>query len=162
MSKIQELLNDKNSVIAFDIDGVLATMEWGEYNHFGQDDDEWSKMYEDEGVNYYTEKAVCKRMQRFLEGKDKSKMYVITKAYNDNEGKDKTNFAYNFYGIPRENVFYVDSNIGKVDYLIEIKSRHPEVDDHHVIIVDDTVEVLSAVMLKTGFTTVHISSFLDM
>ena len=34
MSKIREIINDENSILVFDIDGVLATMEWGEYNHF--------------------------------------------------------------------------------------------------------------------------------
>ena len=44
MSKIRELLKDPRSVLVFDVDGVLAVMEWGEYNHYGEDDETWANM----------------------------------------------------------------------------------------------------------------------
>ena len=44
--------------IFWDVDGVLAIMEWGEYNHYGEDDETWTKMYS-EGTFLYTEKR-CK------------------------------------------------------------------------------------------------------
>ena len=162
MSKIKDILNDKNTILVFDIDGVLALMEWGEYNHFGQTDEEWTKMYQDNNLNYYTEECVSKRMQDFLKDKDKSKLYVITKAYSENEWKDKINFANKFYNIPKEHVFYVDSNNKKADVLIDIAKKYKEIDEHHIAIIDDTVEVLNDVKAKTHYTTIHISSFLDL
>ena len=41
-SKIQELLSSDKTVFAFDVDGVLAPMEFGEYNHYYADDDVWA------------------------------------------------------------------------------------------------------------------------
>ena len=38
MSHIKELLNDKESVLVFDVDGVLALLEWGKYNHYNEND----------------------------------------------------------------------------------------------------------------------------
>ena len=160
MSKIKEVLNDKDSVLVFDIDGVLAVMEWGEYNHYGQDDETWTKMYETR-ANYYTEDFVCKRMQEFVKQKNPERLYVITKAFCENEAEDKRNFAFKFYGIPKEHVFYVNDNKNKTDLLKKIKQEYPEISNHQMVMIDDTVDVLTAVMEETGFSTVHISSFLD-
>lgn len=160
MTKIREVLNDNESVLVFDIDGVLAVMEWGEYNHYGQDDDTWAKMYESE-ANYYTEDFVCKKMQEFLKKKDKQKIFVITKAFTENEANDKKNFVYKYYGIPKENVYYVESNYDKSTILPEIKKKFPNLSDHKLVMIDDTVEVLTDVMEKTPFSTAHVSSFFD-
>ena len=64
MSKIKELLNDKESVLVFDVDGVLALLELGEYNHFSLNDEEWFKECE-RGINYYTENKVINKMKNF-------------------------------------------------------------------------------------------------
>ena len=160
MSKIKEILNDKDSVLVFDIDGVLAVMEWGEYNHYGEDDETWTKMYET-SANYYTEGCVCKRMQEFLEDKDKNRVYVITKAFTENEAEDKKNFVNQFYGILKEHVYYVKNNFDKANVLVKIKKDYPDLSDHNIVMIDDTVEVLTNVMENTAFSTAHISSFLD-
>ena len=160
MSKIKEVLNDKESVLVFDVDGVLAKMAWGEYNHYGEDDDTWAKMYENE-ANYYTEEYVCKRMQNFLQDKDKSRIYVITKAFNDNEANDKRNFVNKFYGIPKNHVYYVKNNLDKVHVLCDIKKEYKTLPDYKLVMIEDTVEVLTNIMENTKFSTVHISSFLD-
>lgn len=160
MSKIREILNDPESVLVFDIDGVLAVMEWGEYHHYGQDDETWAKMYEQKR-NFYTADFVSKRMQDFVKSKDTSRIYVITKAFNENEAEDKRNFAYEFYGIPKGHVYYVMHNLDKSKVLIEIKKKYPELPDKHLVMIDDTVEILTDVMEKTNFSTAHISSFLD-
>lgn len=160
MSKIKEVLNDDNSVLVFDVDGVLAVMEWGEYNHYGEDDETWTQMYEEE-TQYYTEKYVCKRMQEFLASKDKSKVYVITKAFSKNEVEDKKNFVNQYYGIKKEHVYSVQNNWEKTDVLLQIKEKYPTIEKHQIVMIDDTVEVLTNVMERTGFSTAHVSSFLD-
>ena len=160
MSKIRELLNDKESVLVFDVDGVLAVMEWGEYNHYGEDDEAWTHMY-DSKSNYYTEKYVSQRMQSFLKTRDLSNVYVITKAFCENEADDKKDFLLKYYGIQKENVYYVKNNFDKSNVLVEIKKNHPNLPDNKLIMIDDTVEVLTNIMDNTPFSTAHISSFLD-
>ena len=49
LSKVRELLNDPESVIVWDVDGVLALLEWGEYNHYDDDDETWTNKQK-EGV----------------------------------------------------------------------------------------------------------------
>ncbi len=160
MSKIKEVLNNDKSVLVFDVDGVLAVMEWGEYNHYGEDDETWTNMYS-EGTFLYTEKYVCKRMQEFLKDKDMSRIYVITKVFTEHELEDKKAFLEKYYNIPRENVFSIRKNLEKVDGLNKIRLKYDDIDDRHFAMIDDTVEILTDIMEKTNYSTIHISSFLD-
>lgn len=160
MSKIKSILKDDESVLVFDIDGVLAVMEFGDNTHFVLSDDEWMKECES-GTNFYTEELVSKKMQDFLKNKDKSKLYVITKAYNENEYEMKKTFSNLYYGIPKENVFYVENNEDKVNILVKIKEKYPDLEDEKIVMIEDTVDVLNSVMENTKFSTAHISSFLD-
>lgn len=160
MSRIKELLKDPDSVLIFDIDGVLAICEWGEYNHFDMSDEEWNARYAD-GQMYYTEEFVSKKMQDFLKSRDMSRVFVVTVAESDAEGKDKIHFSNEYYNIPRENVYYVKNKASKLDKVLEIRKKFPNLDDRKILMIDDTIEVLNNIMENTNYTTVHISSFLD-
>ena len=65
MSKIQELLNSDDTILVFDIDGVLARMEFGEYNHYYSSDEDWSKKIE-EGYNFLLIFALLKYAQKVM------------------------------------------------------------------------------------------------
>lgn len=159
MNKIKELLKDKNSVLVFDIDGVLAVLEFGKYNHYYASDEDWDKFVEDN--NLYTEDKVSKKMQEFLKDIDKDRVYVITQIGTDKEGIYKKEYAVKYYGIKPENIYFVYRNNDKISKLNEIRNKHPEVEDYQVIMIDDTPDVLTDVQLKTKYSTAHISSFLD-
>ena len=155
MSKIKALLNDDETILVFDIDGVLALLEFGEYNHFDDNEEEWF----DEcarGINHYTEDKVIKKMQRFLENRDTSKVYVISAVGHSNESMFKKEFANKYYNIPKENVYCVEKNQEKKE------EKYPNIDDHKIVMIDDTIAILDDIMQNTNFSTVHISSFLDM
>lgn len=159
MNKIKELLKDKKSVLVFDIDGVLAVLEFGKYNHYYASDEDWDKFVEDN--NLYTEDKVSKKMQEFLKDIDKDRVYVITQIGTDKEGIYKKEYAEKYYGIKPENIYFVYRNNDKISKLNEIRNKHPEVEDYQVIMIDDTPDVLTDVQLKTKYSTAHISSFLD-
>ena len=160
-SKIKELLRQTDNVLIFDIDGVLAVQEWGEYNHFDLTDNEWSIMAATQS-NFYTKEYVSPKMQDYLKDKDKSRTYVISKSYTKNEDESKAYFANTFYGIPRENIIMVRDDAAKVDKLIEIMKKYPDLPRYKIIMIEDTVRVLNDVREKTNCATVHISSFLDL
>jgi len=159
-SKIKELLKAEDSVLVFDVDGVLAVCEFGEYTHFVLTNEEWDALYKDK-ESLYDESKVSPKMQNFLKSKDMSRIYVITASGTSDEGEDKTNFANKFYGIPKENVYYVDRNRNKLDALKEIKAKYPELEDYKLVMIEDTCSVLNEIMENSGFSTAHISSFLD-
>ena len=48
-----------------------------------------------------------------------------------------------------------------IGIFISVKKLNPDTDDEHIIMVDDNVdEVLNYIMNNSGYTTVHISSFM--
>ena len=161
MSKIKDLLNDKDTILVFDIDGVLASMEWGEYNHFELYDAEWFKACED-GFNAYQENRVVKKIQEFLKKRDTSRVYVISKIGHPNEASFKKDFCEIYYDIPRDNVFLVWDEKEKADILMKIRNKYPELESFQIAMVEDTVKTLTDIMEKTGCATVHISSFIDL
>ena len=161
MSKVKELLNDKESVLVFDVDGVLAVLEFGEYNHFNDSDEEWFENCS-KGKNTYTEDKVISKMQNFLKNKNMDRVYVITAIGHMNEWEFKKEFVNKYYKIPKENVIYVKKDIEKKEKLIEIKKKYPELEDCKILMIDDTTKILTDIMENTNFSTVHISSFLDM
>ncbi len=160
MSKIKELLKDNNSILVFDVDGVLALLEFGEHNHYEMNDELW-KQANEKGINYYTEEKVSKKMQLFLKTKNMDNIYVITTVGNNNEGEFKRQYVNKYYNIKKENVIYVNDNSEKTKEIIKIKRKYPNINDEHIIMIDDTTDILSDIMEKTNFSTAHISSFLD-
>ena len=161
MSKIKELLRDKNTILVFDIDGVLAILEFGEYNHYGLlTDEEWNEACKTN--NFYTEDKVSKRMQRFIKERDKCKVYVISKVNNRHEVEHKKEYASKYYGIPLDNIYLVERNYSKIDALNDIKKRNKGIKDSQIVMIDDTDSVLTEVEKNTKYSTAHISTFLDL
>ncbi len=160
MNKIKELLKDENSVLVFDIDGVLALLEFGEYNHYYASDEDWDA-FVNEDNNLYTEDKVSKKMQEFLKNVDKNRVYVITAIGVNKEGTYKKDFVEKYYGINPSNVYYVDRSTSKIDNLNRIRSMHPEIEDYQLIMIDDTPDVLTEIQNNTKYSTAHISSFFD-
>lgn len=161
MSKIKELLTNKDSILVFDIDGVLALMEMGEYNHYRFVDSEWNRECE-AGRNYYNEDVVCHKLVEFLKNKNMNNIYVITNIGNKNEAEFKKEFCNKYYNIKKENVYCVEKNKQKKEALKKIKEKYPDIDDHKIVMIDDTLDILNDVMENTNFSTAHISSFLDL
>ena len=158
-SKIQELLKDDETVIAFDVDGVLAPMEFGEYNHYYADDDVWAEEVAN-GTDFYKDVRVVKTFKDFISKRDKNRIYVITKVMNENEFNQKLDFLEEGYGILRDNCFMVLKDFDKLYKLEEIKKLYPDLEDKDIAIVDDTTDILTYVMQNSKFSTIHISSFL--
>ena len=98
MSRIKELLKDNNSILVFDVDGVLALMEFGDRNHYYASDEDWDNEV-DNGLNLYTEDKVSKKMQQFLKNKDMNKVYVITTIGVNKEGEYKKEYLKKYYNI---------------------------------------------------------------
>ena len=89
------------------------------------------------------------------------RIYVITTVGSNNEGEFKRDFVNKYYGILKENVYYVNKNRDKTSVLLKIKEKYPQLNSKKIVMIDDTVDILNEIMEKTDFSTAHISSFLD-
>ena len=158
-SKIQDLLKDKKSILVFDVDGVLAPIEDGGYNHYSDSDEEWSKKLETE-IDFYSKVRPIKIMQDYLKDKDMERVYVITKVMHNKEFLQKQSFLKKNYNIKEDNCYMVFKDRDKLLILEEIKDNYPDLEYHYIVFVEDTVENLTYVMNNSNFSTVHITSFM--
>ena len=158
-SKIKQLFLDDQTVYVLDVDGVLAKIEYGEYNHYCYDDELWAKMILEN--DYYANVLPIKTMQNFLKDKDKKRVYVVTKVMNDEEFNQKIAFLTKHYQIIPSHIKKVINDEDKLQAMIEIKKDYPNLEDKSLVMIDDTINVLNNIMDNSHFSTVHISSFLD-
>lgn len=156
-SKIKELFKDEKCVYCFDVDGVLVPMEFGEYNHYVFDDEKWEE--ELHNNDFYQNVRPNKIIQKFLENKDMSRVYVITRAIDEVELNQKRNFAFKYYGIVPNNVYIVYSDDEKLNVMKEIHKFYNGLEDKYMVMIDDTVNVLNNIMDNSSYSTVHVSSF---
>ena len=159
ISKIKEVLDSDKSVIAFDVDGVLAPIEYGEYTHYYADDLLWAEEIEN-GTDFYKDVRVVKELKKYIDSKDINRIYVITKVMNEKEFIQKLEFLKNSYGILEDHCYMVYKDFDKLNKLEEIRKLYPDLEDKDIAIVDDTVDILSYVMQNSKYSTVHISTFL--
>ena len=160
MSEIRNIINDKQSVLIFDVDGVLAIMEFGLNTHF-LDDDSWKKTLSD-NINLYDKDKVSKKLQLLINKKDKNRIFVITKVDDIVEINQKKEYVNKYYGIIKENVYCVNTDSEKTKELEKIKSKFKGLDSKYFVMIDDTVEVLNDAMNNNKISTAHISTFIDM
>ena len=158
-SKIKDLFADPKTIYVFDVDGVLARLELGEYTHYFDDDEMWEKALQNH--NFYDEMRPIISMQDFIQKRNKEHIYVATRVYNEVEYEQKISFLEKHYGILKNHVYLVYNNDEKLDVMNKIKELHPNLEDKYFVMIDDTVEVLNHIMDNSNFSTVHISSFLQ-
>ncbi len=157
-NKFDELFQSKDTVYIFDVDGVLARIEYGEYNHYYYDDEAWGKnIYK---MNYYEDYRAIKTMQNFLSDKDMKRVYVCTKVMNEEEFRQKSDFLEKNYHIQKEHMYLVYKNEDKLETIKQIQKEYPNLEEKYFVLIDDSVDVLNHVMENSNFSTVHNSSFL--
>ena len=158
-SKIKDLFNNENTVYFFDVDGVLVSYDFGEYNHNFANDETWEKAISE--INFYANKRPINTFQKFLADKNMERVYVLTKVSNTEEESQKKELVYKNYGIKGANVLIVLKNEDKLTKMMEIKKKYPSLEDKYFVMIDDSVEVLNWIMEHSNFSTVHVSSFIS-
>ena len=156
MSAMLDYLAEDDTLVVFDIDGVLAVYEFG-LSHSACPDEQWQD-YIAEHDPYATMRPV-RQLQRFIELKDPSRVYACSVAA-PYEADCKRAFVKRNYAIPEDQVLIVENKQGKFDALrgLQEASGLPQ---RKIALVEDTVKTLNMVYEQSDFTTVHVSSFFD-
>jgi hypothetical protein len=155
MSDILSYLAEPETVVVFDIDGVLAPYEFGELSHAACLDGDWKTYVLEE--HPYAHIRPVPQIQRFIEKKGRTRVFACSVA-EDYEEEGKRDFVVANYGLPADHVKLVRS---KSDKVAELRALAKEfcASERRVALVEDTVKTLDEVARKTGCTTVHVSSF---
>lgn len=159
MTGIQKLIESDDTIFVFDVDGVLARMEYGEHNHFDVDDDTWTKLILN-GKCFYPDEQAIPSMVKFVKSKDINKIYVCSKSFADKEDEMKKRFLISAFGILEDHIYFVRENADKLNVMFEIKQLNEDIPDEKIAMVDDTVSILNNIKEKSKFATIHVSSFM--
>lgn len=155
MSKIMDFLLQPDTIIFFDVDGVLAPYEFGKLRHcIG--DYEWKQRLE-AGEDLYSMISPIKLLQAFIKRKGTDNIYVCSKAAPE-EYESKKKFCHEGYGIPMDHIFLTSSKKTKVSILKKF-AKDRMIPEEKIAMVEDTVETLDMIGLYSHCATVHISSF---
>ncbi len=157
-SKINDLFLDAKTVYFFDVDGVLAPIEYGEYNHYYYDDEQWALALKKN--DFYENRKPFLVMQDFISHKNLDNVYVVTKVMNEIELEQKKKYLRKNYHIYPSHVYSVLKDEDKVNVMKLIQEKYPDLEDKYFLMIDDTVSVLNYIMEHSAYSTVHISSFL--
>lgn len=159
MNKIIEriLSENPNAIFVFDVDGVLASYEYGDYNH-GWPEDVWENLVNKGDPYQYV--RPFKVMQDFI-NRYRDRCYVCSKTSCPNETNQKQNFVYRHYGIEHSRQYYVQTTDDKLTILARIFRDNPNTDAKYIVMIEDTVKTLDYIFERSKFATVHVSSFFE-
>ena len=159
MTTQEILLNhllEKETIVVFDVDGVLAPYEFGDKKHCISDE-KWDEMLEKE-IDVYSNVQPIKVLQKFIKIKGTENVYVCSVS-SIKEYDSKVAFCMKKYSIPEDHIMLVKYKTDKVSFL-DALSKIMNLPHNEIALVEDTVETLDQVA-KKGYCTVHISSFFN-
>ena len=158
--KVHEILFNhllkKEVIVVFDVDGVLAPYEFGDKKHC-LSDDKWDEMLE-KGIDVYSNIQPIEMLQKFIRRKGTENVYVCSVS-NPKEYDSKVAFCMKKYSISEDHIILVKHKTDKISFL-DALSKKVNLPHNKIALVEDTVETLDLVA-KSGYCTVHISSFFN-
>lgn len=155
--KMINYLLEQETIVVFDIDGVLAVYEFGDCRH-GVDDETWEDSFVEDNTPY-TYAVPIPKLQEFVKKKGTDNVYVCSQS-SLKEKVPKLDFVKKNYGIPEGHVFFVENKSEKINVLRLLKESR-NVPECRVALVEDTVKTLDSILQCGDYVTAHISSFFD-
>ena len=154
MSHVVDYLLEPETVVVFDIDGVLAPYEFGDLCHSACPDADWETYVRENDPYAAVEPVVL--IQRLIAAKGTGRVFACSVA-EDYEEPGKRDFVVNGYGLPADHVVMVREKADKIACLQRLADELA-VPQRRVALVEDTVKTLDAAMEAGDFVTVHVSS----
>ena len=136
-------LDLKDSVIVFDMDGVLSKFDFGDLDIKIVPEHEWAKMNMMEDMYKYVQKT--RLFDELIDTKNSMDMYVLSQTISSFEQNNKINFLErNYPNIREDNIIFVgDTNI-KIDILKGLREILDNTGkaDVDLVIIEDSLSVL--------------------
>ena len=136
-------LDLKDSVIVFDMDGVLSKFDFGDLDIKIVPEHEWAKMNMMEDMYKYVQKTSI--FDELIDTKNSMDMYVLSQTLSSFEQNNKINFLErNYPNIREDNIIFVgDTNI-KIDILKGLREILDNTGkaDVDLVIIEDSLSVL--------------------
>ncbi len=154
MARAVEFLMQEDTIVAFDIDGVLAPYEFTPRCHSVIDDDEWFELVRT--GDPYGKLPPVQLIQRMIAQKGADDVYVVSVS-SPEEYLGKQRFVTANYAVDPSHIRFVPSKDQKLCALRQIAAERG-VEEAQVAIVEDTVKTLDVIARASSFATIHVSS----
>lgn len=155
MNKRLSYLLEKETMVVFDIDGVLAAYEFGELKHNACKDEEWEQFVVDNKP--YDKAKAIPQIKSFIEDKGTKEVYVCSVAAPFEE-ENKRAFVMREYNIARDHIVFVREKEQKIDFLYKLAGKKGK-EERRVALVEDTTSILNRIYEVSDFCTIHVSTF---
>lgn len=146
---IEEILNNKETVYVFDVDGTLTDFNYS-MRAF------WNPTTEP--VSYDGVRPL-KTMQKLISSLDKDKVFICSRAALKGEPEAKRKFLLEDFNLKPDHIYFVKENNEKLDILRKIQNL-TKVEDELILLVEDSTDVLYNVLINTNYSNMHISYFI--
>lgn len=148
---IEEILNNKDTIYVFDVDGTLTDFNY-ELRAFAQQIEEVPTDYK--------KVRPLKTMQKFVATLDKDKVYVCSRSIFLEENRSKTEFLVKHFDIKPSNIFFVENNEQKID-VFKFIQKETGAEDEFLLVIEDNALILDKILEKTNYSNLHVTYFVD-
>lgn len=147
---IEEILNNKETVYVFDVDGTLTDFNYSSRSFWNPITDKVS----------YDGVRPLKTMQKLISSLDKDKVFICSRAALKGEPEAKKKFLLDNFDLKPEHIYFVKENSEKLDVLKKIQ-KLTKVEDELILLVEDSTDVLYNVLINTNYSNMHVSYFIE-
>lgn len=155
--ELMDYLNDDKNILIWDIDGVLCVYAYGDHKINACSDAEFEEYCKTHDV--YAGGTAPQKLVDIVNSLDSSRQYVCSKDCGLYEETYKRQYVARNYNIPDNHVKMVQHNSDKLKFMKELRWTLG-ISPRNIAMIDDNIEVLCEIDEdNSGFTTIHISSF---
>lgn len=146
---IEEILNNKETVYVFDVDGTLTDFNYSSRSF-------WNPM--SDPVSYDGVRPL-KTMQKLISYLNKDKVFICSRAALKGEPEVKKRYLLKNFDLRPDHIYFVEDNSAKIDVLKKIQNL-TKVEDELLLLIEDSTDVLYNVLVNTNYSNMHVSYFI--
>lgn len=146
---IKEILNNKDTVYVFDVDGTLTDFNYAARSF-------WNPTMNP--VSYNGVRPL-KTTQKLISSLDKDKVFICSRAALKGEPEAKKKFLLKNFNLRPDHIYFVEDNSAKIDVLKKIQNL-TKVEDELLLLIEDSTDVLYNVLVNTNYSNMHVSYFI--
>lgn len=147
---IEEILNNKDTVYVFDVDGTLTDFNYAVRSFWNPTTNPVS----------YDGVRPLKTMQKLISTLDKDKVFICSRAALNGEPEAKKKFLLKNFNLRPYHIYFVEDNSAKIDVLKKIQNL-TKVEDELILVIEDSTDVLYNVLINTNYSNMHVSYFIE-
>lgn len=140
------LLDMKDDIVVFDLDGVLARYNFGELGRKMYGEHEWVAMNMELDMYAYIQRTHL--FDHFIHENNPDDMYVLSTAFSSFEQANKIEFISREYSnIKKEKIYFVSRDEYKIDVLKELRNIYDNMGktDKRIVFIEDSAKILGTV-----------------